>query len=183
MSLIPEFELGLWNGWLLILPAFFIFLLGTMINKEKFDMPSIPKNEERYYSMTIIIIFVCFIYPFFLPLELGTIWLYLGFIIYLPGMILLTLAEINFITTQQDTLVTKGVYRVSRNPMYLGALIVFVSIGIACMAWFYLMLAIIYFILSNIIILSEERFCLGKYGEKYEKYLNTTPRWIGVLKR
>ena len=36
--------------------------------------------------------------------------------------------------------------------------------------------------LAIIAVPAEEKYCLERYGEKYQKYLEKTPRWIGIPK-
>ena len=108
MSLIPEFELGLWNDWILMLPYFLLFLAGQIINKEKFVDPPLTKKEKKFNYIYTVTLFVSFIYPIFLPLRLGTIWFYAGLIVYSVGVIFATLAELDFATTSANSLLTKG---------------------------------------------------------------------------
>lgn len=182
MSLTPAFEIGLWNAWIFILPLFLIFLSGLIVNKEKFGKPPANKKEKKLFVITQLILFACFIYPIFLPLRPGTIWFYIGSFIYFVGMIFITVAELNFTTTPKDKIVTKGVYRISRNPMFFGSFLVFIGISIVCISWVYLILAIAFIILTNIVVISEESSCLVKYRNAYLEYMDRTPKWIGIPK-
>ena len=123
-----------------------------------------------------------FIYSVFLPLKIGTLWFYAGLSIYLLGMIFLTIAEIRYVSTSEDKLLNKGVYSISRNPMWFGFFLILFGIGIACISWIYLLCAMVFMILQNILIDAEERWCLQKYGDAYREYMNRTPRWIGIPK-
>jgi len=58
----------------------------------------------------------------------------------------------------------------------------FIGIGIACASWVFLLLTMIWIILSDKGVIAEERECLEKYGEAYREYMNRTPRWIGTPK-
>ncbi|NIQ07827.1 DUF1295 domain-containing protein [Candidatus Bathyarchaeota archaeon] len=78
--------------------------------------------------------------------------------------------------------VARALYRISRNPIYLGTILIFIGIGIACASWLCLLLIAIYIILQHILIAAEERWCLEKYGDAYREYMNRTPRWIGIPK-
>jgi len=119
----------------------------------------------------------------FLPLQLGTVWFYIGFVIYLVCIIIGLLGVHNFATTPKDKPVTKGVYRISRHPMYFFGFLAFIGIGITSASWLYLILAAAYIVFSNISeIRVEERVCLNKYGDAYREYMNRTPRWIGIPK-
>lgn len=76
----------------------------------------------------------------------------------------------------------KGLYRYSRHPMYLASFLVLVGAGIASASWIFLLFSIVYIILSVILVIAEERFCLEKFSTAYCEYMDKTPRWIGIPK-
>ena len=142
MSVIPAFELGFWNAWLLMLYVIFynvlpyVFSFMRPLYKEilkKGSGPDIPlsKKEKSLGNILSIVFFIPIVYSFFLPLTLFSIWFYVGFIVYLFGVCIGSMAMYDFYTTEVDKLVTKGVYRVSRNPMYLGIFLIYIGTGIA----------------------------------------------------
>jgi len=88
----------------------------------------------------------------------------------------------NLATTSVDKPVNKGVYRISRNPMYIGDFLTTISVAIACLSWIFLLVTIFSVIANYIAIISEERECLVKYGEDYREYMDRIPRWIGKPK-
>jgi len=183
MSLIPDFELGLWNAWILVIPMVvnFFFEVRVTVARESGDF-QLTRKEKRILNAVPLTIFVSFFYAVFLPLQLGTTWLYGGLLIYLFGMIFATVAVLNFAISAKNKPVTKGLYRVSRNPMYVGLLLMQIGLGVACTSWLYLLLTAVLMILLNAVLASEERYCLDRYGDAYREYMNRTPRWIGISK-
>ena len=115
-------------------------------------------------------------------MKLGTVWVYAGLLVYLFGMIFTTVAGMNLDNTPMNRPATEGLYRVSRNPIYLGTFLIFIGIGIACASWLFLLLMAVFIVLYDILIAPEERWCLEKYGNAYREYMNRTPRWIGTPK-
>jgi protein-S-isoprenylcysteine O-methyltransferase Ste14 len=191
MSLIPEFELGLLNAWIFMLYWILsnvlpLLLSGWLIDKEVLKKGSgtemLSETEKKISYAVSFLPFVLFVYSIFLPLKLGTIWFFVGFIIYLLGAIIMTAGMLSFFTTEVDKLVTKGVYRFSRNPIYFGMFLIFGGTGIACVSWIFLLLTAVFIIVLLVFIVSEERSCLQKYGDAYREYMNRTPRWIGIPK-
>jgi protein-S-isoprenylcysteine O-methyltransferase Ste14 len=89
---------------------------------------------------------------------------------------------IGFATTPPDKLVTKGIYRYSRNPMQLSVFILLVGVGIATASWVSLLLSVVYMIVPLLWLEAEERHCLKFYGDAYREYMSRTPRWIGIPK-
>lgn len=180
MWLIPVFQIGLWNGWILVLPLFLVFVAGSIVSREKFDQPPADEKEKRLNIATSVAVFVCFLCPIALPLKLGTIWLHVGLGIHVVGLAFATVAEAQFALAPKDTLITTWSYRVSRNPMYLGGLLVFVGTAMACTSWVYLMPCAAFALLTNLGVISEERLCLQKYGDAFRAYMSRTPRWLGI---
>jgi len=116
-------------------------------------------------------------------LKLNTIWFVVGLLIYLPVMFFLVIGLLNLATTPVNELVTRGVYGISRHPLYFGEVLVSISIGIACLSWVFLLLAIAKFLLIHYYVVgAEEPFLIEKYGDTYREYMNRTPRWIGIPK-
>ena len=185
MSLIPAFELGLWNAWIFILPIIIISIFGSRIlgKRASEEVSSITKRAKTVSNLYFPIMLLSYVYSIFLPLKLNTIWFVIGLLIYLPVMFFLIIGLLNFATTPVDELVTRGVYGISRNPLYFGEVLVSISIGIACLSWVFLLVAIAEFLLIHYyVVVAEEPFLTEKYGDTYRKYMNRTPRWIGLPK-
>jgi len=180
MSLIPEFELGLWNAWIfwlyLVLQIVPMMLLYRYVWKDDWkkamgrQYTDIPRNktEKRLSYIVYPMMLALIIYSVFLPLKLDTVWFYVGLPIYLLGVIIEFMADVNFATTPLDKPVTKGVYRISRNPMDFGFFLIMMGIGLACASWLFLLFAMIWIIVGNRGAIAEERFCLEKYGDAIE---------------
>jgi len=184
LSLIPAFNLGLWNAWILILPIIIVSMFGakTLSKRKSLEGSNFAKKVKTATILYFSIELLSYIYSIFLPLQINTIWFAVGLLIYLLFMCFMILGILNFASTPTDKLVTKGAYSVSRNPSYVGDVFVKMSIGIACFSWLFLLIAIVDFVLLRIIISAEEQFLLESYGSDYRDYLDRTPRWIGIPK-
>ena len=189
MSLVPAFEIGVWNAWILVLYSLVIVFLLPAINKSAREtgdiaIASVYNRREMIilYSYHIIA-FLLLIYSVFLPLRLGTVWFYTGLPIALLGLAIYTMTIASFATTPLDReVMARGPFRYSRHPMYLSSSLAYIGVGIACASWLFLLLTIAYAVLSLISASPEERFLLQKYGEAYREYINRTPRYIGIPK-
>jgi len=181
MSLIPAFEIGLCNAWIFMLYHFLPMPLLMLIHRGATEPVPHSETEKKIYPFVWIVWLLAVIYSVFLPLQLGTIWFYVGLPIALMGLITFTLVIVSFATTPlNDEPLTKGLYRYSRHPMYITQLVMFIGVGIASASWVFLLFSIVYTILSFVIAIPEERFCLERYGDVYRQYMNRTPRWIGI---
>ena len=182
MSLIPAFELGLWNAW--ILTVVFLLLIFIPIQTLKDLNKKMSQGEEygKSGAFMAILFFILITCAIFLPLKLGTAWFYTGLSIYLLGLAISIIAIVNAVSTPLGKPFTKGVYRYSRHPMDLSMIIIFVSIGIASASWFYLLLSAISIVLIHFAAAGEERYRLERYGSAYREYMNRTPKWLGIPK-
>jgi protein-S-isoprenylcysteine O-methyltransferase Ste14 len=186
LSFIPEFELGLWNAWILTLPFLLLWLSFLFLNRERKEDPAVWKRVDKRMRKSNITgqltFFGALIYSVFLPLKLETTLLWIGLFIYMIGIIFVTMAVLAFAATPKDRPVTKGIYRISRNPMYLGMFMLFIGVGIACVSWVFLISAVVVILFMRKVVVFEEAICIGKYGNAYVEYRNRTPWWIGIPK-
>lgn len=187
MSWIPDFELGIWNAWIFIIWPIVIFISGSSIVKDKEVIKrlsvSIPMKFEKILNiqkMASIIIGV--IYSIFLPLQLNTIWFYIGLLLFLFGLILQLTVLYTWRKAKPDGPFTTGPYRYSRHPLYFGLFLMIISISIMSLSWLFLLIVIILAISLLITVPAEEQYCLKTYGKEYQDYMQRTPRWIGLPK-
>lgn len=80
---------------------------------------------------------------------------------------------------EASRLVTRGPYRISRNPMYLGLLLTLIALGIWLQSLSALLLAPLFvFVINRCNILPEERRLRACFGAEYETYLTRARRWL-----
>lgn len=76
-------------------------------------------------------------------------------------------------------LATDGLYRFSRNPIYLGFAITYVGLAIAMDSVLTLLLLVpCLFIVDRFVIQREERYLAAKFGADYEAYRARVRRWL-----
>ena len=121
-------------------------------------------------------------YAIFVPFQINTVWFWIGVSIFSISTILSIIAMINFATTPHDQPVTKGMYRISRNPVQILAIIMLIGIGIITVSWIIIVASLLLAIVSYPTFLVQERSCLEMYGDAYRDYMNKTSRWIGIPK-
>ena len=75
--------------------------------------------------------------------------------------------------------VTTGPFRFSRNPAYLSLSLLFVGIAIAMdSVWVLGMLVPTLIVMHFGVIVREERYLEGKFGEEYRRYQASVRRWL-----
>ena len=190
MSLIPAFELGLWNAWIFMVPALLVLLLCFPVMMKK-DAPGGPARVPCKSKITLlvgslskIIFFPAVLYSVFLPLQLETIWFYVGLPITLIGLVVMIQVLVDWVKTPVGQPVTRGIYRYSRHPMYVTMVLLLLGVSIISASWVFLLFAIIteVGVTRPYSVKIEEAQCLGHYGDAYREYMNRTPRWIGIPK-
>jgi protein-S-isoprenylcysteine O-methyltransferase Ste14 len=86
------------------------------------------------------------------------------------------------IPSGQTTLVTSGIYRVSRNPLYLGLHCLMVASLVYAFSLLNLVAVVEAILLHHRIILAEEKF-LGERFPEYAAYRASVPRYIWLRDR
>lgn len=75
-------------------------------------------------------------------------------------------------------LVTAGIYRHARNPMYVGLALVVAALAVALASNWTLVLLVPAALLMHFgVVKREERYLAGKFGNEYRRYMDTVPRY------
>ena len=122
MSLIPTFEIGVWNAWILMSSFVLQMLAVLLLGRGVWARSPLPSGIKRskLEKFTLImgnsVWLLATIYSIFLPLQLGTLWFYIGLPVFLAGLVILTVATVNFATAPVQKPATKGAYYFSTAP-------------------------------------------------------------------
>jgi len=81
-------------------------------------------------------------------------------------------------TRPAKALVTTGPYRLIRNPLYLGGLLIYLGIIIVIPSLFLAILGLIGLPITFIGIVREEKGLETRFGEDYRRYKQRVPGWI-----
>ena len=77
------------------------------------------------------------------------------------------------------SIITTGVFRLSRNPIYIAMTLVLIGVGLAIdSAWIIAMAAPALVIIDRFVVLKEEALMAHKFGEDYERYRQSVRRWL-----
>ena len=172
------------NGVLLFLPFFVVrFLLLLVLNpgalaRAAYFAPIQGREKAAYYIYQICNIAI-FFYLLFLKIRPGNSWqFYTGLICYILGLCLCTAAMVNFSFPDETGFNRSGLYRFSRNPMYVAYFICFAGMAFLTRSGILLGLVILFQISAHWIILAEERWCIRQFGERYREYMKKVRRYI-----
>ena len=76
-------------------------------------------------------------------------------------------------------IVAEGVFRWTRNPMYLGMTLVYCGLAILFESFAaFLLLPFVLIIIRTYVIAREERYLETKFGDEYRRYRQRVRRWI-----
>lgn len=113
----------------------------------------------------------------------------ISIIIFLFGILILINPIFKFIKSKTtidpikfkkvNKLITSGIYKYSRNPMYLGLLMIVISTSIFYLNIFSITTPFLFYCwINRFQIKREEIFLTEKFGEEYMSYKIKTRRWI-----
>jgi protein-S-isoprenylcysteine O-methyltransferase Ste14 len=89
-------------------------------------------------------------------------------------------AELN---PKGDKLITSGIYSLTRNPMYLGVLMIGLGVNLALFKWWFFVLFLAAFLAIYLNQMSKEAKALSqRFGEEYKKYTLATPVFFPCAK-
>jgi len=183
MVIIPELEIGLFNGWIPF--AVYIIIFGiTMACFPKAvrarlydrslwtDKQKILTTIGKLFSFTNIVLFFLSPVRFYLPVFI------IGTVLWIAGVTGLITALINYRNTSLDVPVTRGLYRISRNPQIFSIWIIFLGICFLIGSGLSLFLFIISLVFLHTSVLAEENACLKQYGDSYRIFMDKVPRYF-----
>lgn len=115
----------------------------------------------------------------------------IGFIFLIPGFYLIIMANYTLLYVYKfepknrepygkpNVLVTTGPYSFTRNPIYLGVLILIIGFFLLIHNFLVLILWMAVYLLFRYKFISwEERYLYDTFGLEYTEYCEKTPRWI-----
>jgi protein-S-isoprenylcysteine O-methyltransferase Ste14 len=100
----------------------------------------------------------------------------IGFIAIIPGLLIRALASGH--VRKNEALATSGPYAYTRNPLYLGSLLIGIGFAIASRSlWVAIALVVMFFAIYIPVIRDEELFLRQNFPE-FEKYARNVPRML-----
>ena len=110
---------------------------------------------------------------------IGIFVAFLGVLVFIVAMVTMRDSWRAGIPEKDKTeLITKGIYRISRNPAFLGFDLMYVGLLIVFFNFVHLALVLYAVIMLHLQILQEENFLTATFGEKYTEYKKRTGRYF-----
>lgn len=172
------------NGFWLLIPFLAIrFVLLSARSKKAVQRAAhfapVQGAEKIAYYIYQISNIGLFLYLIFFTVKIDlSIQFYLGVVCYVLGLCLCTVAIISFSSPDSMGLNTNGIYKFSRNPMYIAYFICFIGMAFLTQSLMLLCIVVIFQISAHWIILSEEKWCMKNFGDRYKQYMEKVRRYI-----
>lgn len=110
---------------------------------------------------------------------------YVSVILLFVGLIFTAISLVNLgkstrlgLPSDDTKLKTNGIYKISRNPMYVGFDLITIASIIFTLSWLVIILGIYSLITYHLIIKGEEAFMLKRFSNEYEKYQLRVRRYL-----
>jgi len=139
------------------------------------------------YLLIAMIVMVAMNFLFPVAMIIPPLWNLLGILLVILGILIDLAADRQFhraSTTvkpfeESNALVTDGIFRITRNPMYLGFVIVLIGIAILLRSLSpYLVIIAFVILIQRMFITVEEHMLAEKFGESWRVYQQSTRQWL-----
>jgi protein-S-isoprenylcysteine O-methyltransferase Ste14 len=78
-----------------------------------------------------------------------------------------------------EAIATDGPYRFTRNPMYLSLMLVYMGGSLLFrLPWAWILLPVVFLSLHFLVIIPEENYLEGRFGQRYLHYKTQVRRWL-----
>jgi len=171
------------NAFLTVIPLILIrigllrILDRNAFKRAAFFAPLVGEEKVAYWfyqlSNLAFFVFLCF-----LRITTDPFWLYTGLAMCGLGLLLCTGSIIDFAKPKENGINVTVLYRISRNPMYLAYFVYYFGCVLLTRSLILFAILFIFQISSHWIILSEERWCIEKFGEEYIDYMHKVRRYL-----
>jgi protein-S-isoprenylcysteine O-methyltransferase Ste14 len=183
MDLFPQLEITLLGGWIFLIilwlvPSVTLITASDEMRRKLTDRSNFSKRQKGYLIISKILAFLEIVIISLTPMDFPSAGFNIGIVIYAFGIVGLMIAIVNYISTPLNEPVTKGIYRISRNPQEF-------MIGVACLGICFtigsgiaILVLLVAKIFTHFTIIAEEEACLRMYGKSYEDYVKRVRRYF-----
>ena len=179
---------------IVLIVGFFAFILLIGIRNKISNIGSTGKSPINKYlfilaKLTMIVPWIAILIrsytPKWIPYDFYNILVWISISLLLSGFMIVIIAYISLgrhtkfgLPTEKTKLITAGIFKFSRNPMYLGLFMMLVGSIIYYPHWILILNCVIAVIIHHKVVLGEEKFLKKTFGNDWEQYLKTSKRYI-----
>jgi protein-S-isoprenylcysteine O-methyltransferase Ste14 len=144
----------------LIAAALIVFVFSFLDQYYEWLSPIAWMNSSVLMMIGITLLVLALIWVLIAQIQMGDSW------------------RIGIDAETKSALVQHGLFGVSRNPIFLGMLVMLVGLLLILPTSATLTITVLGFVLIHVQVRLEEAFLIEKYGEDYRKYQMSVRRWI-----
>lgn len=168
------------------------FVWIATLNRKPLELLRDTKNGKlkQAYSILLFVMVAQLFSGFLLPIDFGT-WnraiVIIGLTIYEIGIAIAVWAKLTMRSNwgypaqhdieRQKELVTNGPFRFSRNPIYIGLILMILGFGMATRSYLLLIVVPLFFFF-NTVIAQEEKLLEKHFGKPYSEYKKRVRRFL-----
>ena len=139
--------------------------------------------------LTLIFIFIAYVAKWTIPISfvVPSILRNIGFGLIVVGFLLGIAAFLEFRKARTtvdphgsvSNIVTSGIYRFTRNPIYMGFLLMLIGIPLnSGTYWGIILVPVFIYFMNSLVIEREEAYLEKKFGDVYTSYKSRVRRWL-----
>ena len=171
------------NSAFLLLPLFLIrYGLLALVNKSALaraaHFPPMEKAERLWYWVYQLATLAMLVYMFFLRVKTEGAVFWVGLAAYAAGILLLIASTVHFAKPGTGGVCQSGLYRFSRNPMYVAYFVYFCGCALQAQSILLFVLICVFQLAAHPVIRAEEKWCIGQFGEDYIQYMKKVRRYL-----
>lgn len=144
----------------LIASAVVVFMFSFLEGSYELLVPIPWMNSSFLAIMGIVLLVAALLWVLVAQIQMGDSW------------------RIGIDEKSKSPLVQHGLFGVSRNPIFLGMLIMLVGLLLILPTAATLVITVLGFVLIHVQVRLEEAYLIEKYGEDYRRYQTQVRRWI-----
>lgn len=171
------------NGFFLVIPILLIrYGAFPLISREAFRRasffpPTAGVERVAYWvncvaGFALMLVFILYKAHFYGVLGFA------GLGLYIAGAALYLVSVVQYAKPGREGLNTTGLYKVSRNPMYVAFFICFLGCAMIARSLPALGILIVFQAATHYLILSEERWCIEHFGSAYKDFMKRVRRYL-----
>ncbi len=178
-----------------LLPAIFLVLLfggGELFRRRNIDMDGeAPINKKLFYTSKYLILLLWAVMPLqswhinISLFQLPELFKWVALFLWLAGFMLLFSGRLKLGDSfrigsprESTSLKMNGLFRYSRNPMYLGVYATIAASILYTRNPIIIIIGVFIVVVHHNIVLAEEKYLQSKFGKEYEDYCKCVRRYL-----
>jgi len=184
MSFIPHFSITIGNAfWFSLLFGISnLIILKIYPSHYKDRVLKMPRFEKGFQKIISTFNFFLFqgliIVVLLMPLQVDSFYFVIGLVLFIISFMAYIMSLIAYATGNPDKPVTKGIYKLSRNPQQISTIFMWIGIGLMTSSILIIAICVLQLFTVYPTFKAQEKFCIDKYGLDYQEYMKKAPRYF-----